>query len=127
MGTLAARSGRRSGSWAGHEGLDDATRIRLLTSIAFGFRSPHAVIALAMLSVGCHKRSLPRGHAEGLPAWGRVHVLVWSVGEDFGGPYPRAQTDVGTGIIYTLLFLALFAVAPSARRERLSLNRVLVA
>jgi transposase len=28
------------------------TKIRLLTRVAFGFRSPQALIALAMLSVG---------------------------------------------------------------------------
>jgi transposase len=35
------------------------TKIRLLTRIAFGFRSPHALIALAMLSLGGHKLALP--------------------------------------------------------------------
>jgi transposase len=35
------------------------TKIRLLTRIAFGFRSPDALIALAMLSLGGHKPVLP--------------------------------------------------------------------
>ena len=35
------------------------TKIRLLTRIAFGFRSPQALIALAMLSLGGHKPALP--------------------------------------------------------------------
>ena len=35
------------------------TKIRLLTRLAFGFRSPHALIALAMLSLGGHKPILP--------------------------------------------------------------------
>jgi len=35
------------------------TKIRLLTRIAFGFRSPHALIALAMLSLGGHRPVLP--------------------------------------------------------------------
>jgi transposase len=35
------------------------TKIRLLTRIAFGFRSPDALIALAMLSLGGHKPALP--------------------------------------------------------------------
>lgn len=35
------------------------TRIRLLTRIAFGFRSADALIALAMLSLGGHKPTLP--------------------------------------------------------------------
>jgi transposase len=35
------------------------TKIRLLTRIAFGFRSPDALIALAMLSLGGHQPVLP--------------------------------------------------------------------
>ena len=35
------------------------TKIRLITRIAFGFRSPEALIALAMLNLGGHKPVLP--------------------------------------------------------------------
>jgi len=35
------------------------TKIRLITRIAFGFKSPDALIALAMLSLGDHKPVLP--------------------------------------------------------------------
>jgi transposase len=35
------------------------TKIRLITRVAFGFRSPEALIALAMLSLGGHKPVLP--------------------------------------------------------------------
>ena len=35
------------------------TKIRLITCIAFGFASPDALIALAMLSLGGHKPVLP--------------------------------------------------------------------
>ncbi|WP_190814226.1 ISL3 family transposase [Saccharopolyspora pogona] len=35
------------------------TKIRLLTRIAFGFRSPQALIALAMLALGGHRPTLP--------------------------------------------------------------------
>lgn len=35
------------------------TKIRLLTRIAFGFHSPQALIALAMLSLGGHRPTLP--------------------------------------------------------------------
>jgi transposase len=35
------------------------TKIRLITRIAFGFRSPQALIALAMLNLGGHKPVLP--------------------------------------------------------------------
>jgi transposase len=35
------------------------TKIRLITRIAYGFRSPEALIALAMLSLGGHRLTLP--------------------------------------------------------------------
>jgi transposase len=35
------------------------TKIRLLTHTAFGFRSPEALIALAMLALGGHRTALP--------------------------------------------------------------------
>ena len=38
------------------------TKIRLITRIGFGFRSPDALIALAMLSLGGHKPVLPGRH-----------------------------------------------------------------
>lgn len=35
-------------------------KIRLITRVAFGFRSPDALIALAMLNLGGHRPALPR-------------------------------------------------------------------
>ena len=35
------------------------TKIRLITRMAFGFRSPHALTALAMLSLGGYRPALP--------------------------------------------------------------------
>jgi transposase len=52
-------------SWSLLHGLSNGlvesvnTRIRLLTRIAFGFKSPQALIGLAMLSVGGLCPSLP--------------------------------------------------------------------
>jgi uncharacterized membrane protein YphA (DoxX/SURF4 family) len=57
---------------------------------------------------------------------GAVYAFqVWAVGEGFGGPCVADSTDVGTGIIYTALFITLVVFVPPARRERLSLDRVL--
>ena len=53
-------------------------------------------------------------------------LLIWAVGEGFGGPYTSGSTDVGTGIVYALLFTTLPAFAPPARRERLSPDKALV-
>jgi nitrite reductase (NO-forming) len=54
-------------------------------------------------------------------------ILIWAVGEGFGGPYISGATDIGTGIVYALLFVTLLVLAPPARRERMSLDRVLIA
>lgn len=35
------------------------TKIRLITRVAFGFRSPEALIALAMINLGGHRPTLP--------------------------------------------------------------------
>ena len=53
-------------------------------------------------------------------------LMVWAVGEGFGHPYSSGATDIGTGIIYTLLFLTLYFHAAPARDDRLSLDRRLV-
>jgi nitrite reductase (NO-forming) len=53
-------------------------------------------------------------------------LLVWSVGEGFGGPYTSGATDIGTGIMLALLFGAMLVLAPPARLESLSLDRSLV-
>lgn len=44
-------------------------------------------------------------------------LTVWALAEGFGGPYTAGSTDVGTGIIYAIVFAALYgldrAVGPS--------------
>src|SRR5258708_38008228 len=34
-------------------------------------------------------------------------LLIWAIPEGFGGPYSAASTYIGTGIIYTIVFLSL--------------------
>jgi len=41
------------------------TKIRVLTRVAFGFKSPEALTALAMLSLGGHRAQLPGRAAHG--------------------------------------------------------------
>ena len=53
-------------------------------------------------------------------------LMIWGIGEGFGGPYTAGTTDVGTGIVYALLFVTLLTFAPPARRERLAVDRFLV-
>jgi nitrite reductase (NO-forming) len=35
-------------------------------------------------------------------------ILIWGIGEGFGGPYVSGATDIGTGIIYAVVFYALY-------------------
>jgi nitrite reductase (NO-forming) len=67
------------------------------------------------------------GRRAGYLAGAVYTLLIWAVGEGFGGPYMPGSTDVGTGVVYALLFITLLAFAPPARREQLSLDKVLVA
>ena len=54
-------------------------------------------------------------------------LMVWAVGEGFGGPYVSGATDIGTAIPYVMAFVSLLVFSPPARRERLSLDKALVA
>ncbi len=35
-------------------------------------------------------------------------LVIWSTAEGFGGPYAAGSTDIGTAIIYVLVFVALW-------------------
>jgi uncharacterized membrane protein YphA (DoxX/SURF4 family) len=37
-------------------------------------------------------------------------LVIWSVAEGFGGPYTAGSTDIGTAIIYAVVFLALYGL-----------------
>ncbi len=49
-------------------------------------------------------------------------LLIWSVPEGFGGPYGPSSTDIGTGIIYAIVFLLLIAVNAMGGPSRYSLD-----
>ncbi len=40
---------------------------------------------------------------------GLFALAIWTTAEGFGGPYAPGSTDVGTAVIYAILFIALFA------------------
>ncbi len=42
-----------------------------------------------------------------------LSLLIWSVPEGFGGPYGPGSTDIGTGIIYAIVFLFLLMLNAS--------------
>ena len=37
-----------------------------------------------------------------------LSLVIWSTAEGFGGPYMPGSTDIGTAIIYAIVFIALF-------------------
>jgi uncharacterized membrane protein YphA (DoxX/SURF4 family) len=37
-----------------------------------------------------------------------MSLIIWSTAEGFGGPYMASSTDIGTAIIYVLVFIGLF-------------------
>ena len=44
-------------------------------------------------------------------------TLIWAVGEGFGGPYMSGATDIGCAVIYTVVFIALWAAVPRVIRQ----------
>jgi thiosulfate dehydrogenase (quinone) large subunit len=49
-------------------------------------------------------------------------LLIWAIPEGFGGPYKGGATDIGTGIIYVVLFLALYQLDTLADESPWSLD-----
>ncbi len=49
-------------------------------------------------------------------------VLVWATAEGFGGPYMQGSSDIGTGIIYAVVFGALLALSYYAGPSRYSVD-----
>jgi uncharacterized membrane protein YphA (DoxX/SURF4 family) len=49
-------------------------------------------------------------------------LLIWSTAEGFGGPYSSGATDIGTSIIYVVVFLGLLALGYYAGPDRRSID-----
>ncbi len=47
-------------------------------------------------------------------------LLVWATAEGFGGPYTSGASDIGTAVIYALVFMALLALSAYAGPARYS-------
>lgn len=52
-------------------------------------------------------------------------VLIWATAEGFGGPYTAQSTDIGTAILYALVFLSLLAISAQFGPSRYSLDAVI--
>ncbi len=51
-----------------------------------------------------------------------LSFLIWSVPEGFGGPYGPSSTDIGTGIIYAMVFLMLITINTLEGPSRYSID-----
>ena len=49
-------------------------------------------------------------------------VLIWSIAEGMGGPYGAGSTDIGTSIIYALVFVCLLTLAAYTGTDRYSVD-----
>jgi uncharacterized membrane protein YphA (DoxX/SURF4 family) len=49
-------------------------------------------------------------------------VLIWATGEGFGGPYTSSSTDIGTAVIYAVVFAGLLALNYEAGPSRFSVD-----
>jgi nitrite reductase (NO-forming) len=52
-------------------------------------------------------------------------LLIWATAEGFGGPYTSGASDIGTAIIYPVVFAALLALSYYSGPGRLSADRYL--
>jgi thiosulfate dehydrogenase [quinone] large subunit len=43
-------------------------------------------------------------------------LVIWGVGEGFGGPYMNGSTDIGCAVMYSALFAVLWLAVPRAIR-----------
>ena len=51
-----------------------------------------------------------------------LSLLIWAIPEGFGGPYGPGSTDIGTGIIYSFLFLSLIMINTISGPSKYSLD-----
>ena len=73
-----------------------------------------SLIALALL-VGLARRSTYLAAA-------LFSLLIWAIAEGFGGPYGSDSTDIGTGVVYAVVFLSLYGLDRLAVPARWSVD-----
>lgn len=52
-------------------------------------------------------------------------ILIWAIPEGFGGPYSASSTDIGTGIIYAVVFFSLYGLDRLATPAKWSLDKLI--
>jgi uncharacterized membrane protein YphA (DoxX/SURF4 family) len=53
-------------------------------------------------------------------------LLIWAIAEGFGGPYSATSTDIGTGIIYAVVFFSLYGLDRLANHSKWSLDNYII-
>ena len=51
-----------------------------------------------------------------------LSLFIWAIPEGFGGPYGPGSTDIGTGVVYSLLFFALIMISTLSGPSKYSLD-----
>lgn len=49
-------------------------------------------------------------------------LLIWAIPEGFGGPYTATSTDIGTGIIYAVVFFSIYGLERMAHPAKWALD-----
>jgi uncharacterized membrane protein YphA (DoxX/SURF4 family) len=52
-------------------------------------------------------------------------VLIWAIAEGFGGPYTSSSTDIGTAVIYAVVFMGLLALDYETGPSRFSVDSLI--
>lgn len=87
------------------------------TFFAFALAITETLIALALIFGFARKLTYVAGIA--------FSLLVWSTAEGFGGPYAAGSSDIGTAIIYALVFASLLAMSAQPGSARYSLDALI--
>ena len=54
-----------------------------------------------------------------------LSLVIWSIPEGFGGPYGPSSTDIGTGIIYAMVFICLILINTEFGSSHMSLDKLI--
>jgi nitrite reductase (NO-forming) len=52
-------------------------------------------------------------------------ILIWATAEGFGGPYTSSSTDIGTAVIYAVVFMGLLTLDHETSPSRFSVDSLI--
>jgi nitrite reductase (NO-forming) len=71
-----------------------------------------AVLTAVAETAVCLSLLLGVAQRAGFVLGGVMGVMIWGIGEGFGGPYGMGSTDIGCAIMYTVVFAGLVLAVP---------------